>query len=234
MTGDRGGRCPRVLNKWQVPNLELDSPAAAPAVPSCTASPTMELVDDSGTSRNLPCLARRRWLGLAPLALLCLGTAAVGCAGYQLGSRSLFNPNIRTVHIPVIRNDTWRHNIGVQLTEAVIKVVELNTPYKVVGPANPDSTLTCRVATQTKRTVTEASTDEPRVIETLISLEVTWLDRQGNPLMENRFVPMGEFSYYFIQGADFVPEGGQSMATAQQKAVERLADQIVQQMEIRW
>lgn len=157
-----------------------------------------------------------------------------GCAGYQFGSRTLYNPNIRTVHIPIVRNESWRHDVGVQLTEAIQKAVELNTPYKVIGDPNADSTLTCRVTSQTKRTVTEARTDEPRAVETLVTVELTWTDRQGNLLMENRFVPQGEFAYYFIQGMDFVPEGGQSIATAQQRVVERLADQVVRQMESRW
>lgn len=167
--------------------------------------------------------------------LTCIATVSFsGCAGYQLGSGSLYNANIRTIHIPMVRNDTWRHNLGVQLTESLQKTVELRTPYKVIGSPNADSTLTCRVTSQAKRTVTEARTDEPRAVETLVTVELTWTDRRGNLLMENRFVPEGELAFYFIQGIDFVPEGGQSMATAQQRAVERLADQIVNHMESRW
>lgn len=166
------------------------------------------------------------------LTVVCL--ACIGCAGYQLGNRSLYNPNIRTVYIPVVRNETWRHELGVQLTEALQKTVELRTPYKVVGDPNADSTLTCRVTTQTKRTVTQARTDEPRALETMVTIELTWTDRMGNLLMENRFVPQGELAFYFIEGGAFVPEGGQSMATAQMRAVEALASQIVNQMESRW
>lgn len=161
-----------------------------------------------------------------------IGTA--GCARYQLGTRGLYNDTIRTIYLPVIRNETWRHELGVQLTEAVQKAIELRTPYKVVASPSADSTMTCRVTTQTKRTVTEAITDEPRAVENLLTMQVTWTDRRGNLLMENRFVPQGELAFHFVQGVDFVPEGGQSMATAQQRAVEALADQIVNQMEIRW
>lgn len=164
---------------------------------------------------------------------LCLGPGS-GCAGYQLGSASLYNPEIRTIHIPVVRNETWRPDLGVQLTEALQKAVELRTPYKVVATPSADSTLTCRVTSQTKRNITESRTDEPRAVETLITVALTWTDRQGNLLMENRFVPQGELAFYFVQGSDFVPEAGQSMATAQMRAVEKMADQIVNQMENRW
>lgn len=174
---------------------------------------------------------------LRPNAFLTIAVMLVwlaGCAGYQLGSRSLFNPNIRTIYVPVVRNDTFRHNAGVHLTEALQKTIELRTPYKVVGNPSADSTLTCRVTSQSKRTLAEARTDEPRALEDLVSVELTWTDRQGNLLLENRFVPQGEYAFYFVQSSDFIPEGGQSFATAQQRIVEQMANQIVNQMESRW
>ncbi len=178
-------------------------------------------------------VAIRQMLALMLSAGLLLAVVA-GCAGYQLGSASLYNPNIRTIYIPIIRNETFRHNLGVQLTEALQKEVELRTPYKVVANPSADSTLTCRVTAQTKRVIVEANTDEPRALENMISVALTWTDRQGNLLMENRFVPQGELAFFFIQGSDFVPEGGQSIATSQMRAVEQLAQQIVSQMEVRW
>ncbi len=162
------------------------------------------------------------------LGLIC------GCAGYQVGSASLYNPGVRTIYIPVVRNETFRPELGVQLTEAIQKEVELRTPYKVVADPSADSTLTCRITSQTKRVIAEANTDEPRALENMLSIELTWTDRQGNLLMENRFVPQGELAFSFIQGNDFVPEAGQSIATSQLRAMEQLAQQIVNQMEVRW
>jgi hypothetical protein len=157
-----------------------------------------------------------------------------GCAGYQLGSATLYNPNLRTIYIPTVRNETFRADLGVQLTEALQRTVELRTPYKVVANPSADSTLTCRMVSQTKRVIVETNTDEPRALENMLTVELTWTDRQGNLLMENRFVPTGELAFFFIQGSDFVPEGGQSMATAQLHAIEQMANQIVSQMEVRW
>ena len=169
-------------------------------------------------------------LGLT-MAALCITS---GCAGYQVGSASLYNPNVRTIYIPVVRNETYRPDLGVQLTEALQKEVEMRTPYKVVANPSADSTLTARITSQTKRVIVEANTDEPRAIENMLSVELTWTDRQGNLLMENRFVPQGELAFSFIQGSDFVPEAGQSIATSQLRAMEQLAQQIVNQMEVRW
>lgn len=157
-----------------------------------------------------------------------------GCASYQLGNSTLFNPSVRTIYIPIVRNDTFRSDLGRQLTEAIQKAVELRTPYKVIGDPSADSTLTCRVSSDSKRVITETRTDEPRAIDAQITVELTWLDRRGNLLMENRFVPPGEYSFLFSQTAQFVPEGGQSISTAYQTAIEQMADEIVNQMEARW
>ncbi len=124
--------------------------------------------------------------------------------------------------------------VGVQLTEALQKAVELRTPYKVIADPSADSTLTCRVTSETKQVITENRTDDPRALDAILNIELTWTDRRGNLLMENRFVPPGQFAFLFTQGSHFVPEGGQSVSTALQRDIERLADEIVHQMESRW
>lgn len=161
-----------------------------------------------------------------------LGVA--GCAGYQFGNNSLHRRDLQTIHVPIVRNDSWRPLLGVQVTEALQKAIQLKTPYRVVSDPSADSTLTCRVVNDTKRVLTETLTDEPRALEATETIEVTWVDRQGNVLFENRFLPPGELAFLFNQAVDFVPEAGQSMASTQQRAAERLADEIVNQMEFRW
>lgn len=172
------------------------------------------------------------------LSCVALATALItqlcGCASYQFGNDSLYNSNIRTIYVPVVRNDTFRAQLGVQLTEALQKAIELRTPYKVVGDPTADSTLSCRLTSETKRVITETRNDDPRALDALINIELTWTDRRGNLLMENRFVPPGELAFLFAQSVDFVPEGGQSISTAHQRAIEQLADTIVGQMETRW
>src|SRR5262245_19142486 len=80
-----------------------------------------------------------------------LHSAFLGCAGYQLGQRSLFRPDIRTVHIPVVQSDSFRRYLGERLTEAVVKQVELRTPYKVVDADSADSVLNVRLVSDAKK-----------------------------------------------------------------------------------
>ena len=157
-----------------------------------------------------------------------------GCAAYRFGSATMFRPGIRTVHVPIVRNDTFRHDLGVRLSEALVKEIESRTPYKVTGDPAADSTLTCRVVEQTKVVLSEANTDDPRALDAAVSVRATWTSRGGELLMQNAVIPIEDLAITFGQDSRFVPEAGQSIDTATQKAIEQLAARIVSQMEIRW
>lgn len=157
-----------------------------------------------------------------------------GCAGYQIGTRSLYRNNIRTIHVPIIKCDSFRPELGVYLTEAVQKEIELRTPYKLTNIETADSIMICRLTTDSKRVVSQTITSEPRLLQTVITVELSWNDQRGQSLFENRFLPPGETTYYFAENVSLVPEAGQSISAANQRAIERLANHIVDQMELRW
>jgi hypothetical protein len=166
------------------------------------------------------------------MVLFCLATS--GCAGYQLGSRSLYRPDIRTVHVPVIESVSYRRYLGERLTEALVKDIELNTPYTVVGAAEADSILTCRIVSESKRVLAEDRFDQTRDVEADFFVQVSWVDRRGDLIMSHNDIPVQPLLLNISQSANFVAEGGQSLATAHQEAIYRLADQIRGHMELAW
>jgi hypothetical protein len=168
-----------------------------------------------------------------PLLALAL-TLVTGCFGYRIGTRQLYRNDVRTINVPVIRIDSLRPELGVLLTEVLQKEIERRTPYKIADNAVADSILSIRLTNDTKRVVAETNTDEPRLLETVVSVELNWTDRRGMDLVTTRFLPPGEITHYFSERTDFVPEAGQSIATAFQRNAERLANHIVDQMENRW
>lgn len=155
-------------------------------------------------------------------------------AGYQLGQRSLYRPDIRTVHVPVVQSDSYRLYLGERLTEAVVKEVELRTPYKVVASDTADSVLSIRLVSDSKRVINNNRFSEPRDIETDFFVQASWIDRRGDLIMSHEDVPAAPLLVNLGQQANFVPEGGQSLVTAQQEAIQKLAQQIVGQMELAW
>jgi len=173
----------------------------------------------------------------APVRLVAAWAAVMllsGCAGYQLGFGSLYRPDVRTVHVPIFQSDSFRPHLGERLTEVVVKEIELRTPYKVVDAASADSVLYGRVVDTRKRVLVEDENDEPRDLEAGFVAEFSWVDRRGNLIARSLSVPVPALVLTVRQTADFVPEGGQSLATAQQEALARLAAQIVNQMERPW
>lgn len=171
-------------------------------------------------------------------ALLGLGFvlgATWGCAGYHIGTATLYRDDIRTVYVPVFQSTSFRRQLGEQLTEAVMKTIESQTPYKVVGdPTRADSILSGRIVGETKRVLVENPYDDPRELAMNLVVEVRWTDAQGNPLSETTTVPLPPELETVTAEAPFVPEVGQSVGTAHLKAIRELAAQIVGMMETPW
>ena len=134
----------------------------------------------------------------------------------------------------MIQSDSYRRYLGERLTEEVVKQIELRTPYKIVGPAEADSVLTVRLVSDAKRVIANNRFSEPRDIETDFFIQTNWVDRRGDLIMSNDNTPAAPLLVNLGQQANFVPEGGQSLATAQQEAINKLASQIVGQMELAW
>lgn len=151
----------------------------------------------------------------------------VGCAGYNLGNQFLFRNDIRTVHVPMFESESNRRFLGQRLTEAVVKQVEQSTPLTITDPAVANSFLRGRLVREQKTVVTENRFDEGRAVRTAFRVEIDWVDRTGVPLMPRR-------SVIIDHSVDFIPESGQSMATAQQEVIDRIAREIVGQMEMPW
>ena len=164
----------------------------------------------------------------------CLVPFLSGCAGYQLGNASLYPSDIKTVFVPIFESDSFRRNLGERLTEAVVKEIELKTPYKVVGNPNADSILTGRITMDRKGVLFNNSTGDVREAEMVMTVKVNWANRKGDLISRaNAFAVPSELATISAVAHD-VPEYGRSVATTQQQAIDRLARQIVALMESPW
>lgn len=169
------------------------------------------------------------------LLAACIGLAAGGCATYRFGAQSMFRDDVRTVYVPIIESDSFRRFLGERLTEAVAKEVERRSPYKVVGSGdNADSTLRCRLISDSKRVLAETRTDEPRFDEIEYVVQLEWLDRRGQTLLQRTEVPMPAELLRIGGNAFMVAEVGQTIAVTEQRAIDEVAAQIVDQMEMAW
>jgi Lipopolysaccharide-assembly len=164
---------------------------------------------------------------------VCLLTIG-GCVAYHVGTQSLYAPDVATVYVPMIESGSYRRDLGERLTEAVAKEIELKTPYKVVGTPAADSILQIRLVGDTRKTLAQNHFDDPRVSESDLYSEVSWVNRRREPIGTTRMVAMPQELVNFQSSANLIPEVGQSVATSQQQAIQRLAQEIVGTMEAPW
>ena len=182
--------------------------------------------------------SRRAWTLEATCVVAAIALAATGCASYRFGNNTLYAPNVRTVYVPMFQSDSFRTtpnvDVAERLTEAVCKEIEKRTPFKVVGSEDAaDSVLTGRVVADVKRMVVESPTDQSRMVEMNYQVLITWADRGGSVIASGD-VPLPAATVDVGQAAALVPEFGRSVASTQQEAIVKLAQQIVGLMEEPW
>jgi hypothetical protein len=195
---------------------------------------------------------------LLALALAAVSMVLPSCAwdghftlfGYT--TRPNYDRGIKTVRVPIFENATIWRGLEFDLTQAVIREIELRTPYKVVSAeCNADTELKGKIISFNKLLLNRNQLNEVREAETTLAVELSWRDlRSGEVLSAPRPKEPG---YPFppppapgeppppppppvlVQSvATFIPEVGESITTAQKRNVDRLAVSIVSMMETPW
>ncbi len=201
---------------------------------------------------------------LTALAALVLPSCESGGHFTILGytTRPNYDPNIKTVRVNIFKNPTYARGLEDEIARALTVEIEKRTPFKVVGPeCDADTELSGAITNFSKSVINENPENEVREAQTLLTVEVTWKDlRTGEILsrpatMRPPVVPLvqlqpgeappvprpgapGELPapppVLISSQAGFIPELGQSLATARQTNAQRLAVQIVDMMEKPW
>ncbi|OAI54232.1 hypothetical protein AYO47_00525 [Planctomyces sp. SCGC AG-212-M04] len=166
-------------------------------------------------------------LALAALIAL-LGS---GC-GYRVGPNNV--ANIRSVHVPVFKTESFRRGFELQLTEAVQRQIQNSTTYRLANEPMADTRLVGRVVEITKRPVNQNKYDDPRELELSLAVEVRWEECATGRVLRQQMFPISTTATQAISQVTFAPEAGQSLATATKDAVDQLSSQIVQLMDAPW
>jgi lipopolysaccharide assembly LptE-like protein len=204
-----------------------------------TRSATLPLPLGEGTAHNVAPSDVSSWRCRFSLSLCAALVAASivgwgGCAGYRFGAASLYPPDIQTVYVPMFESNSFRRNLSEWLTEAVIKEIELKTPYKVVGTPQADSVLIGKLTGDTKRVIVTDPYSQPRDVEVNMVVQVRWVNRKGDLLNQSSSVVIPQDLVTLSNSGMLVTEYGQSVATAQLQSIQRLATEIVSLMEMPW
>ena len=188
---------------------------------------------------------------LAPVALMLPSCEAGGnftLFGYT--TRPNYRADICSVRVPIFKSriyfDETRQGLEMQLTQAVIRQIELKTPWKVKEDA--DTELTGTIVSLNKSILNRNQKNLPRETETDLAVQVKWVDlRTGEnltkpargpgalpPPPDAPGVPAPAPTVAVFSLGQLIPEIGQSNATADKQNVDRMAVQIVSMMEEPW
>lgn len=190
------------------------------------------------------------------LALLGLNTLLLsGCTsdghlcilGYTTAPN--YDCGIRTVYVPIFQNVTFRRSVEFDMTRAVIREIEANTPFKVVSCRDrADTELIGKIVTVRKAIINQNQIGEVREAETGLGVEIVWRDLRPGHVGEVLSAPKKKETELPPPGAVakepppvlitpqgfFIPELGGSFASAERQMVDRLARQIIFVMERPW
>lgn len=170
-----------------------------------------------------------------PLAVfLFLALAAAGCSGYHFGTRGLYTSEIRTVFVPIAEADTYRHDLGERLTEAVCKRITDRTPFDLASSQNADSILFIRLKSENQYISGLDRYNNTRQKNMVWCISAEWKTRQEETLARLDPIPLTSIGVSVNEMSYLVAEMGQSTATVQQDLIDKLADRVVGLMEEKW
>ena len=162
----------------------------------------------------------RRFAALGPVVL----TMLTGC-GYS--ATRPFPADIQTVHVEMFHSKEFRRELEFRVTEALVKRIEMDTPYRIAPRRTADALLTGEILEVENRTFgDEFDTDLPREIGSTITVRYRFQDlRSGDILVE---MPR------FVYQTSYIPPVGETFTEAMTRGIDGLAERIVETMETDW
>jgi hypothetical protein len=153
-----------------------------------------------------------------------------GCGKSRGGysNQWLYPANVETVYVEMFENETFRRGLEYELTDAVAKRIEAETPYKIISDRDlADSVISGKIVSISEQIMSmERQTGRPLEEQASITAVVNWKNlKTGQLLVENvRVSEAMSFSEWLDQGFDY----GATVAT------NHLAERIVEKMQTKW
>src|SRR5205814_46640 len=94
--------------------------------------------------------------------------------------------------------------------------------------------LTGKIVRADKTVLGQTMLSDPRELQMNLAVEIVWEDLQTGAILRQQRIPIAPDIVRQTSTGEFAPEVGQSLATANQKAIAQLAHDIVDKMEMPW
>lgn len=138
-----------------------------------------------------------------------------------------FPAGIRTVAVDMLESREFRRNLEFELTEALVKRIEMDTPYRIADKKVADTIIVGEILEVEQSGLGyDLVTGRPRETGANIIMRYRWQDqRSGRILAEHP-----RFSYTVT----YVPPAGETFETGMMRGLDGMAEAIVETMETDW
>ena len=161
--------------------------------------------------------------GVGVLALVSL----MGLTGCGYSTHRPFRTDIQTVHVEMFQSKEFRRELEFRLTEALGKRIEMDTPYRLAPRRKADALLTGELLSVENRTFGDAfDTDFPREIGSTVVVRFRLQDVRTGEILAER--PR------FVYQTSYIPPVGETFTQGMTRAMDGLAEGIVEAMESDW
>ena len=175
-------------------------------------------------------LRRSHWIvgRVTKLSVYIMGCFTLALsAGCHYSTERPFREDIRTVHVEMFQSKEFRRELEFRLTESIIKRIEMDTPYRIGPQSTADVLLTGEILRVENQVFgNDFDTDLPREIGSTVIVRFQLKDMRTGEILVDR--PR------FVFQASYIPPVGETFSTGMTRALDGMAEQIVETMETPW
>lgn len=168
---------------------------------------------------------QRMSASLVPMLGLMLFALCIAGCGYT--HKTVFPTDVRSVQVSMFENRTFYRGLEFDLTEALIKEIELRTPYKAVSNDAADTTLKGTII-NVKQVVASRrrSGGLPQEMELQVTVDFIWRNQRTGKIITDR--------QGLMVAGRYLPALGETLSAGEHETAQKLATQIVSAMAEQW
>jgi len=155
------------------------------------------------------------------------GLTLFGVGGCGYSTQRPFSGDIRTIHVEMFQSKEFRRELEFRLTEAIQKRIETDTPYRIAERKTADALMEGEILSVTNRTFgDDFEDDRPREIGSTVEVRYRVTDLHSGKILVER--PR------FVHQTSYIPPVGETFTQGMTRALDGLAEGIVESMESSW
>ena len=161
------------------------------------------------------------------ISVICLGLCGCdGISGYS--NESLFPEDVRSVCLEMFDNQTFRRGVEYELSDALAKCIEVDTPYKIVSDSDRADTVMSGQIVSIGEMALSIDREVGTVLEKEVQLQavVSWKNLKTGQLLIDHINVSASASYSEYQQQDFKYASSLAANNLARKIVELMDDDV--------